>query len=74
MTDLDIPAGENDDIHAVFVYYLAQRGDKFLTAQCIHCAIQIPAKNVIRQKQHIKLECPRLNSFILSFGWSRGLQ
>lgn len=53
--------GENDEIHAAYIYYLADRQDKNLTAQCIHCG-QRRVKNVTRQRKHVLHECPVLHA------------
>jgi hypothetical protein len=52
--------GENDEIHAAYIYYMADHQDKNLTAQCIHCG-QRKVKNVTRQRQHVLHECPVLH-------------
>jgi hypothetical protein len=51
---------ENEEIHAAYIYFMADRQDKNLTSQCIHCG-QRKVKNVTRQRQHILRECPVLH-------------
>ena len=53
-------AAENDEVHAAYIYFMADRQDKNLTSQCIHCG-QRKVKNVTRQRQHILRECPVLH-------------
>ncbi|KAK3393418.1 hypothetical protein B0H63DRAFT_17193 [Podospora didyma] len=48
-----MPRHVEQDVHAAFVEFRAEEGDKCMSVQCVYCQ-QVRAKNTTRQKQHLQ--------------------